>query len=121
MLRLGSIVLSSVLLGVPRALGARVPGGDRSGYVDVAAVDLDPRELAGLLERVLSLEALAGAREPSGTLVVEVHRIARLARDPARGALLATLGEGRRRRPLVVDHKVAMLPAREEPRCESSC
>jgi hypothetical protein len=77
---------------------------DRSAYVDVAAPDLDPRELAELLERVLSTEALTPAREPSDTLVVEVHGFARLGSDPERGALLVTLGEGRRRRPLVVEH-----------------
>jgi len=104
MLRLGTIVLSSVLLGLPRALGARVPGGDRSGYVEVAAPDLDPRELAGLLDALLFSEALAVARQPGhDTLVVELLGLARIGSDPAQGALLATVGEGAQARPLVVE------------------
>ena len=35
-LRLGSVVLAAVLLGVPRALDARAFGVQRSVYLDVA-------------------------------------------------------------------------------------
>lgn len=104
MLRLGTIVLSSVLMGLPRALGERVPRGGRSGYVEVAAPDLDPRQLAELLDALLSGEALAVPRQPAhATLVVEVIGFARIGSDPAHGALLATLGEGAQGRPLVVE------------------
>lgn len=111
LLRLGTIVLSSALLGLPRALGDRVPRVDRSGYVEVAAPDLDPRELAELIDALLSSEALAVARQPAHvTLIVEVLAFARAGSDPDQGALLAQLGEGAQGRPLVVER-----PARRRP------
>ncbi len=73
-LRLGSAILASVLLGVPRALDARTFGSPRSVYIQVAP---DSPELSAFAEELTRALAEAGASlatAPSGaTLVVDVH------------------------------------------------
>ena len=50
MLRLGSILLTALLTGVPRALDARAFGAQRSVYVEVAPND---PELASFAEELV--------------------------------------------------------------------
>jgi plasmid stabilization system protein ParE len=73
-LRLGSAILASVLLGVPRALDTRTFGSPRSVYIQVAP---DSPELSAFAEELTRALADAGASlatAPSGaTLVVDVH------------------------------------------------
>jgi len=105
--RLPSILLTAVLLGVPRALDARAFGAQRSVYIDVAAQDPELLAFADELERALSAACYSLATERAGaTLVVEVHGVARSAgrRGPGAQTLLLTVGHGRARRPLLVDH-----------------
>jgi len=107
MLRLGSVLLTAVLLGVPRALDARVFGSPRSVYVEVAPQDPELASFAEELERALAAAAYTLAPFPlRATLVVEVHGFARSGHDgeKARRAVLLSVGEGRKRRPLILDH-----------------
>jgi hypothetical protein len=73
-LRLGSAILASVLLGVPRALDTRAFGSPRSVYIQVAP---DSPELSAFAEELTRALADAGASiaaAPAGaTLVVDVH------------------------------------------------
>jgi hypothetical protein len=73
-LRLGSALLASVLLGVPRALDTRAFGSPRSVYIQVAP---DSPELAAFgeeLSRALAEAGVSLATGPAGaTLVVDVH------------------------------------------------
>jgi hypothetical protein len=73
-LRLGSAILASVLLGVPRALDARAFGAPRSVYIQVAP---DSPELSAFAEELSRALADAGAsvatRPGAATLVVDVH------------------------------------------------
>jgi hypothetical protein len=73
-LRLGSALLASVLLGVPRALDARAFGSPPSVYIQVAP---DSPELAAFgeeLSRALAEAGVSLATGPAGaTLVVDVH------------------------------------------------
>lgn len=74
MLRLGSAILASVLLGVPRALDARAFGADRSVYVEAAPESPELAAFAADLLRALSEAGVSRALRPRGaTLVVEVH------------------------------------------------
>lgn len=107
MLHLGSVLLTAVLLGVPRALDARAFGSAPSVYVEAA--DPSP-ELAGFAEELTRALEAAGARlasRPSGaTVVVEVHALW-TGGDPAsrpRQAISFTVREGTGRRPLVIDY-----------------
>jgi len=108
MLRLGSMLLTAVLMGVPRALDGRAFGTASATiiHVKVAPHDPDLAALADELERALAAASYELTPVASrATLVVEVHRLAREARPPdgERRALLVTLGEGRARRPIVVE------------------
>lgn len=73
-MRLGSAILASVLLGVPRALDARAFGSPRSVYIQVAP---DSPELSAFAEELTRALADAGASIATGpagaTLVVDVH------------------------------------------------
>ncbi len=84
MLRLGSAILASVLLGVPRALDTRAFGAPRSVYIQVAP---DSPELAAFgeeLSRALADAGVSLATRPSGaTLGVDVHGLGRA--ESARG------------------------------------
>jgi hypothetical protein len=73
-LRLGSAVLASVLLGVPRALDTRAFGATRSVYIQVAPDSPELSAFAGELTRALAEAGVTLATGPSGaTLVVDVH------------------------------------------------
>jgi hypothetical protein len=106
-LRLGSIVLASVLLGVPRALESRPFGAQESVYVEVSALAPELQEFARELEQALARASFAlAARRSEATTVVDVlgtaHWVQRDGR-PLRAVALVT-GHGRRLRPLVVDY-----------------
>jgi hypothetical protein len=73
-LRLGSAILASVLLGVPRALDARAFGAARSVYIQVAPDSPELSAFAEELTRALVDAGLSVATHPAGaTLVVDVH------------------------------------------------
>jgi hypothetical protein len=107
MLRLGSAILSAVLLGVPRALETRAFGSARSVYVEPK--DLSP-ELAGFAEELSRALEEAGCRlaahPTAATVVVEVHGLWKCA-DPRPGpseAISVTVCDARGRRPLVLHY-----------------
>lgn len=79
MLRLGSVVLTAALLGVPRALEARAFGAPHAIYVQVAP-DPGLEPFAEALERALvgAAWSLAG-RVSEATTVVEIGAPARVA------------------------------------------
>jgi len=73
-LRLGSALLASVLLGVPRALDTRAFGSPRSVYIQVAPDSPELSAFAEELTRALADAGVSLATAPSGaTLVVDVH------------------------------------------------
>jgi hypothetical protein len=73
-LRLGSAILASVLLGVPRALDARPFGSPRSVYIQVAPDSPELSAFADELTRALADTGVSLATAPAGaTLVVDVH------------------------------------------------
>jgi hypothetical protein len=106
MLRLGSILLTALLTGVPRALDARAFGAQRSVYVEVAPNDPELASFAEELERALATASytLVGDRTRA-TFVVEVHRCAPSAGARGRNAVLLSVGDGRARHPLLLDHR----------------
>ncbi len=74
MLRLGSAILASVLLGVPRALDTRAFGAPRSVYIQVAPDSPELSAFAEELTRALADAGVSLATGPAGaTLVVDVH------------------------------------------------
>jgi hypothetical protein len=83
------MILSAVLLGVPRALGSQVFGAQRSVYIDVAPLPPELTDFTAELERALGRATLALARRPSeATTVIEVQRVAR-SRSSAGGEMEA--------------------------------
>jgi hypothetical protein len=75
-LRLGSAILASVLLGVPRALDARAFGAQQSVYVEVAPESPELAAFAAELSRALGDARFSVAARPGGaTLVVEIHAL----------------------------------------------
>jgi hypothetical protein len=103
--RLGSLVLASVLLGVPRALEARTFGARRSFYVEVSreAPGLGP--LADALSQALAESACSlAARRSQATTVIDVVSV--LTTTDARGrpveAFTLSVREGGRVRRLVL-------------------
>jgi hypothetical protein len=75
-LRLGSAILASVLLGVPRALDARAFGAQRSVYIQVAPESPELTAFAAELSRALAGAGFSTVAHPHGdTLVVEVHAL----------------------------------------------
>jgi hypothetical protein len=86
-LRLGSAILASVLLGVPRALDARAFGATRSAYVQVAPGSPELEAFAAEFARALGDAGFAAAAGPRGTtLVVEIHGIWRSAGESGPGS-----------------------------------
>jgi DNA integrity scanning protein DisA with diadenylate cyclase activity len=76
-LRLGSLILATVLLGVPRALDARAFGAQRSVYLEVAPQAPELTDFMAELERAISAAALSLATRPTGaTMVIEVQSLA---------------------------------------------
>jgi hypothetical protein len=108
LLRLGSAILTAVLLGVPRALDARAFGSARSVYVEVA--DPSP-ELAGFareLSRALEGAGCRVAARPTGaTVVVEVHALwTRVGPGTLPAEVIGcTVSDANGRRPLVLDYR----------------
>jgi hypothetical protein len=102
------VILTAVLLGVPRALDARAFGSTRSVYVEVA----DPSPgLAGFAEELSRALEGAGcplaARPTGATVVVEVYALwKRGGADtvPAE-AIGCTVRDAHGRRPLVLDYR----------------
>jgi hypothetical protein len=125
-LRLGSVVLTAVLLGVPRALDARAFGSVRSVYVEVADPSPELTGFAQELSRALEEAGCRLAAHPTGaTVVVEVHALWRCADsrpDPSE-AIGFTVHDGRGQRPLVLHYRSgchaeaarALLRALDEP------
>jgi hypothetical protein len=75
-LRLGSAILASVLLGVPRALDTRAFGAQRSVYIQVAPDSPELTAFAAELSRALGGAGFFTVAHPRGeTLVVEVHAL----------------------------------------------
>jgi hypothetical protein len=73
-LRLGSAILASVLLGVPRALDTRAFGSPRSVYIQVAPDSPELSAFGEELSRALAGAGVSLATAPAGaTLVVDVH------------------------------------------------
>jgi len=111
-LGLGSVVLTAVLLGVPRALDARAFGAARSVYVEVADPSPGLAGFAEALSRALERSGCRVATSPTGaTTVVEVHALWRCdnSRPDPSAAVSFTVRDGRGRRPLVLDY----APGRE--------
>jgi hypothetical protein len=106
-LRLGSAILASVLLGVPRALDARVFGAQRSVYIEVAPESPELTAFAAELSGALAEAGFSTASRPRGaTLVVEVHRLWRSdgVGGPASEAISFTVHDRRGPRPLVLHY-----------------
>jgi hypothetical protein len=131
-LRLGSMVLTAVLLGVPRALDTRAFGAARSVYVEVADPSPGLAGFADALARALERSGGRLATSPTGaTAVVEVHALWRCV-DSGPGpseAVCFTVRDARGRRPLVLHYAAgreaeaarALLRALERPaRLESA-
>ena len=107
MLRLGSVVLAAVLLGVPRALDARAFGVQRSVYLDVAPLAPELQDFAAELKRAIEAGAYALATGPSeATLVVELMNVSRSTRSDGRPMEAACLAirEGTWSRPVVLHY-----------------
>jgi hypothetical protein len=106
-LRLGSAILASVLLGVPRALDARAFGAARSFYVEVAPDSPELAAFAGELTRALVDAGFSAAAHPAGaTVVVDVHGLWRSAggREPPSEAVSFTARDRRGERLLVLHY-----------------
>jgi len=114
MLRLSSILLAGVLLGVPRALEARTFGLQRSVYVDVSPLAPELQAFARELEAALLASAYALVDDPSrATLVVEVHNAATTRRsNPGPDeAVLITVRDGAATKPLVLHYPASRRTA----------
>jgi hypothetical protein len=105
--RLGSVVLAAVLLGVPRVLEGRTFGGPRPVYVDVAAEAPELTDLTTELGRAIDGAAYSLTSGPSeATLVVELLGVttARGADGRLMEAASFTIRDGARSRPLVLHY-----------------
>jgi hypothetical protein len=106
-LHLGSIVLASVLLGVPRALDARSFGAQGSVYVEVSPAAPELQEFARELERALVRASLTlSARRCEATTVIDVLGVARSAGPEGRTeeAIALATHDGPRQRRLVLHY-----------------
>jgi hypothetical protein len=113
-LRLGSAILASVLLGVPRALDARAFGAPRSVYIQVAPDSPELTAFAGELTRALADAGLSLAAGPAGaTLVVDVHSLWRSVggTGPESEAVSFTARDRRGTRLLVLHYAPEARPA----------
>ena len=107
MLRLGSAILASVLLGVPRALDTRAFGAPRSVYIQVAPDSPELTAFAAALTRALGDAGFSTATRPTGaTLVVDVHSLWRSVgtNGPATEAVRFTARDRRGTRLLVLQY-----------------
>jgi hypothetical protein len=129
-LRLGSAILTAVLLGVPRALDARAFGAARSVYVEVEEPSPELAGFAAALSRALAEAGCRVAPRPTGaTVVVEIHALWKGVdsrpdgRDDYSEAIGFTVRDARGRRPLVLHYPAgrqaeaarALLRALDEP------
>jgi hypothetical protein len=107
-LRLGSVLLAAVLLGVPRALDARAFGAaPRSVYVDVSPLDPRLRDFTAELERAIDAASYRLVDDPrDATLIVEIHRvwIAEAGEGASTEAVSVTIRRGHQARPVVVHY-----------------
>jgi hypothetical protein len=113
-LRLGSAILASVLLGVPRALDARAFGAQRSVYLEVAPSSPELTAFAAELSRALADAGFSMAVRPDGaTLVVEVHGLWRSKEigGTASEAISFTVRDRQGTRPLVLHYAPEERPA----------
>ncbi len=124
-MRLGSIVLTSVLLGVPRALEARTFGQRRPVYVEVAPRSPGLLAFGEALGRALDAAGRAsGPRHATAVQLVDVLHLASLRDALGRAVEMITLvvREGRRMRRILLhadagrrDDAARELLARLEP------
>jgi hypothetical protein len=104
-LRLGSAVLASVLMGVPRALDTRAFGAPRSVYIQVAPDSPELAAFAADLSRALADAGVSVATGPAGaTLVVDVHGLWRSVERPVKEAIRLTARDCRGTRRLVLHY-----------------
>jgi hypothetical protein len=76
-MRLGSLVLASVLLGVPRALDTRAFGAQRSVYVEASPQAPELSAFAAALERALGAGSWqVVSRRADATVVIDVLSVA---------------------------------------------
>ena len=107
MLRIGSLLLASVLLGIPRALDARALGALESVYVEVSELAPELQDFARELERALAAASFAlSARRSEATTVVDVLSFARSADRAGRRtqAIALAVRNGRSRSPVVLHY-----------------
>jgi hypothetical protein len=106
-LRLGSVILATVLLGVPRALDGRAFGAQRSVYVDVAPEFPELTDFLAELERAIDDAAVTLAERPAeATTVIEVQNVA-TAEGPQGArmeAVTLVVREGARARPMILHY-----------------
>jgi hypothetical protein len=104
-LRLGSVILATVLLGVPRALDSRSFGAQRSVYLDVAPELPELSDFLEELERAIGAAAVTLAERPTeATTVIEIQKVAR-AEDPhgdRMEAVTLVVREGASAHPLIL-------------------
>jgi hypothetical protein len=106
--RLGSVVLAAVLLGVPRALDARAFGVQRSVYIDVAPQAPELLNFAVELERAIATGTHAlVTRRSEATLVVELLSVSGSTGADGRAMEAASfsLREGPRTRSVVLHYR----------------
>lgn len=113
MLRLGSAILASALLGVPRALEARAFGAQRSVYVQVAPESPELTAFAAALFRALGESSPTASRWGDAAMVVEVHGLwpSVGGSGPACEAVSLTARDGRATRRLILRYSPAARPA----------
>jgi hypothetical protein len=117
-LRLGSAILASVLLGVPRALDTRAIGAPRPVDIQVAPDSPELSAFAEELTRALVDAGLSVATHPAGaTLVVDVHGLWRSVGGigSVTEAVRVTARDGRGTRRLVLHYARRRLLARPPP------
>jgi hypothetical protein len=106
-LRLGSMILATVLLGVPRALDGRTFGAQRSVYLDVAPEAPELTDFLAELERAIGHAAFSLAARPGeATTVVEIREMATAETSGGRQmeAVSLVVRDGPRARPLILHY-----------------
>jgi hypothetical protein len=106
LLRFGSIVLASVLLGVPRAFESRTFGAQESVYLEVSPLAPELQEFARELEQALLRQCFRlCARRHEATTVVDVLGVARSAGPGQPDVTFLSARDGRRQRRLVLHYR----------------
>lgn len=107
MLRLGSLILATALLGVPRALDTRAFGAQRSVYLEVAPQTPELTDFVAELGRAIGTAALSLAARPSeATMVIEIQNVATAATSDGERMEAVTLvvRDGTSARPLILHY-----------------